>query len=427
MQKANALTALKAARQIAKGTLTPQALLEACLERIAARPEIEAWAALDASQNEQEIARINAIPTDRRGPLFGVPVGIKDIYDTADLPTAYGSPVYKGHRPAWDAAAVARLRAAGAVILGKTVTTEFAYWKAGETRNPHDLSRTPGGSSSGSAAGVADFMVPLATGSQTVASTIRPAAYCGIVGFKPSYGLISLTGVKTLASSLDTAGVFGRSVADVALLAGVMAGRKGWFRNTSAKQPPRLRLAPTADWDQVSPEGVEAVRQAASVCEAGGARVDESPPPSAFADLSRHQNTVLAFEAARDLASEWHHHGSQLSPQISELIEEGLAIGPEDYDAARGARQSCLGNLDALFGDAEVLLAPSTTGEAPLFEDGTGDPLMSRAWTLLGLPSLTLPCGTGPSGLPLGLQLAARPGSDGELLRIGRWIEARLA
>ncbi len=421
------LDARSGAESIARGDITAAELAAACLARIDERESVVgAWQILDRGLVESQVKRLDGLAKEARGPLHGLPVGIKDIYDTCDMPTAYGSEIYAGNRPVWDAAAVARLRAAGAVILGKTVTTEFAYWKAGKTRNPHDASRTPGGSSSGSAAGVADFMMPLAIGSQTVASTMRPASYCGVVGFKPSFGRISLAGVKPLAGSLDTAGVFARTVADAALIAGVMAGRDDWTGETGPEKP-SLRVARTPDWDQVSPEALLVFESAVSLLRSAGAGVSDSDAPDPFKPLSTVQNTVLAFEAAREFSSEWLHHRARLSSQISELIEEGLAIEPDRYERAVSARRVALETIDELFAGADVLLAPSTLGEAPPIEDGTGDPLMSRAWTLLGLPSITLPCGKGPAGLPLGLQVAARPGRDHDLIAAAKWIEAQLA
>lgn len=425
-QELNKLDAQSGTQAIVRGDITAAELTAACLERIDEREgAIGVWQFLDRDLIETQVKHLDGLPKDVRGPLHGLPVGIKDIYDTYDMPTGYGSEIYAGNRPPWDAAAVARLRAAGAVILGKTVTTEFAYWKAGKTCNPHDISRTPGGSSSGSAAGVADFMMPLAIGSQTVASTMRPASYCGVVGFKPSFGRISLAGVKPLAGSLDTAGVFARSVSDAALIAGVMAGRPDW-NGEARTDSPSLRIARTADWDQVSPEALEAFEGAVSGVRSAGANVLDDAAPEPFKPLSSAQNTMLAFEAAREFSSEWLHHRKRLSPQISDLIEEGLAIGPDQYEHAVGERNHALQALEDLFAGADVLLAPSTLAEAPPIEAGTGDPLMSRAWTLLGLPSISLPCGKGPAGLPLGLQVAARPGHDRRLIAAAQWIEARL-
>lgn len=421
------MDALSCAQAIAGKRIAPDELIAACLVRIEEREEsIGAWQFLDQDIINAQLKRLELVPEDERGPLHGIPVGVKDVYDTADMPTAYGSQIYQDNRPPWDAASVALLRAAGAVILGKTVSTEFAYWKAGKTRNPHNKSRTPGGSSSGSSASVADFMVPLATGSQTVASTMRPAAYCGVVGYKPSFGRVSVAGIKALAGSLDTVGVFARSVSDAALIAGVMGKRPDWFAREGKTTTPVLRLARTSDWTHATSEAVSAVEQTANSLMADGASITNVEIGGIFTSLSDVQNTVLAFEAAREFSSEWNNHRDQLSPQITELIEEGLAITPDKYETALNDRERSIASLDELFGDADVLLAPSAAGEAPPIEDGTGDPIMSRAWTLMGLPSISLPCGVGPSGLPLGLQIAARPGKDTELIAAARWIEERL-
>ena len=398
-----------------------------CRERIEARDsEVLAWKALDWDFVGRQIDELAKRSMDERGPLFGLPVGIKDIFDTADLPTGYGSEIYEGHQPGADAAAVARLRAAGAIILGKTVSTEFAYWKAGPTRNPLDFKRTPGGSSSGSVAAVADGMVPLAIGSQTAASTIRPAAYCGIVGFKPTQGLVSLAGVKALSSSLDTVGVFAKDVAGVGLLSGVLAGRPDLMAQPEPGSAPRLALRTSPEWEKVTPSALDAVKKTTDLAARHGADVMADEVPATFAGLADIQTTIMAYEAARELAHERRCHFDRLSQPLRDLLTQGESISSAAYDDACRQRDEGLIALDELFGDADVLLAPSTPGEAPLFEDGTGDPVMSRAWTLLGLPSITLPCGTGDNGLPLGLQIAARPRQDSQLLDVATWLEQRL-
>jgi len=399
-----------------------------CRGRIESRDkDVKAWKALDWDFVGRQIDELAARPTEQRGPLFGQPVGIKDVFDTADLPTGYGSDIYEGHQPGADAAAVARLRAAGAIILGKTVSTEFAYWKAGPTRNPLDLARTPGGSSSGSAAAVADGMVPFAIGSQTAASTIRPAAYCGIVSFKPSRGLISLAGVKALGNSLDTVGVFAKDIAGVGLLAGVLTGRPGLLAPTASPSPPRLALRKSPEWDQVAPSAMEAVKKAADLAARNKADLTTGDAPPAFAGLADAQTSVMAYEAARELAHEHRCHFDALSEPLRELLTEGENISSTTYDDNCRRRDECLSNIDLLFSDADALLAPSALGEAPLFDEGTGDPVMSRTWTLLGLPSITLPCGFGENGLPIGLQIAMRPHQDEKLLAIAAWFEQLLA
>ncbi len=409
------------------GETGPEALAAQCRRRIDAREaEVMAWQELDWDFVRRQLDGLAARPENARGALYGVPVGVKDLFDTADLPTAYGSDIYQGNRPAADAAAVARLRAEGAIIVGKTVSTEFAYWKAGKTRNPHNLRHTPGGSSSGSAAAVADGMVPLAIGSQTAASTIRPAAYCGIVGFKPTSGLISLAGAKTLAASLDAVGVFAKTVAGVAVLAGALSGRREWMTLEEAP-PPRLAMASSPEWNQVSPAARDAVQRAADLAAHHGATVRRENVPPSFSELAGVQTTIMAYEAARDLADERRRHFDRLSQPLRDLLMEGEGISPAAYDRACSQRDEGIRTLDELFGDADVLLAPSALGEAPLFEAGTGDPVMSRAWTLLGLPSISIPCGTGPNGLPLGLQIAGRPRQDNRLLAIADWLAQLLA
>ncbi|MBT3305860.1 MAG: amidase [Alphaproteobacteria bacterium] len=403
-------------------------IIARCREKIESRDsEVLAWKALDWDFVGRQIDELAKLPRDARGPLFGLPVGIKDIFDTADLPTGYGSAIYEGHQPGADAAAVARLRAAGAIILGKTVSTEFAYWKAGPTRNPLDLERTPGGSSSGSVAAVADGMVPLAIGSQTAASTIRPAAYCGIVGFKPTWGLISLAGVKALSNSLDTVGIFSKDVAGAGLLSGVLAGRPGLMAPAEPGSSPRLALRTSPEWEKVAPSALDAVKKTADLAARHGADVKADEVPATFAGLADIQTTIMAYEAARELAHERRCHFDRLSQPLRDLLTQGESISSAAYDHACRKRDECLNEIDSLFGDADALLAPSTLGEAPLFEEGTGDPILSRAWTLLGLPSITLPCGIGENGFPLGLQIAARPRQDQHLLAIAAWLEQLLA
>ena len=410
---------------LASGALTPRGLVGTCRARIAARePEVMAWAALDAAAIEAERARVETIPAAHRGPLWGLPVAVKDVFDTADLPTTYGSEIYAGHRPAADAAAVARLRAAGALVLGKTVSTEFAWWQAGPTRNPHDPARTPGGSSQGSAAAVADGMVPLALGSQTAASTIRPAAFCGCVGLKPTHGLISTAGVKALAGSFDTVGVFARRVGDAALLAGVLSG-EAW--GALAPAPPMgIARWKGPEWAAAEGPAVEAVEAALARLAAAGATVTDAPVRPPFDRLTAAHGQVLAAEAARDLAHEARTGWDRLSRPLRDLLETGAALPAAERAAARALIGACARDLDGLFGGAALLAAPSAIGEAVPRERGTGNPDMSRAFTALGLPAISIPCGAGPAGLPLGLQLVARPGEDAALLSAALWAEGVL-
>jgi len=404
------------------GAVDAAALAAACHREIENRDgAIGAWIALDWAAVAEQVHALQARPAWRELPLAGLPVGVKDIFDTRDFPTAYGSDIYAGHRPAADAAAVARLREAGAIVVGKTVSTEFAYWKAGKTRNPLDPARSPGGSSSGSAAAVAAGMVPLAIGSQTAASTIRPAAYCGIVGFKPSLGLISLAGVKSLANSLDTVGVFARDVTGAALIASVLTGRPGLARPIGPVAPPSFHLARAVEWAAVQPDTLARTLIAADRLRDAGATVTDGDCAPPFTELAAVQTAIMALEAARELAAERLDHDERLSPQLRELFATGMSITAADYDAACGMRDVALADLEPLFAGAEFLLAPSAPAEAPLFEDGTGSPDMSRSWTLLGLPSITVPIGTGAAGLALGLQIAGRPREERRLLEAADW------
>ncbi len=401
---------LAAFREAAASTNVP-AELAAVIHAAASAGEatIGAWQVLDQQAIERQAALLMARPGWRDLPLAGVAVGVKDIFDTTDFITACGSRIYAKRRPGADAAAVAILREAGAILPGKTVTTEFAYWQQGKTRNPHDLARSPGGSSSGSAAAVAAGMVPLAIGSQTAASTIRPAAYCGIVGFKPGLHRISLAGVKGLAGSMDTAGCFANSVADVAFLAGVLARRPDWAEARWPDQAlPSLHCAEAPELEQVAPWMRDAIFAVAERLAGAGAALTCGPVPSTFVPLVQVQARLMAAEAARDLAAEAVAYPDDLSAPLLTLIAEGQALSPRQQEADWAARHAAAGEIEALFAGADLLLAPSALDEAPLFEAGTGSPDLSRAWTLLGLPSLSLPAGRGPSACPLGCSL--RPG-----------------
>ena len=422
MDALHTLTATEAQAAIADGRFTSEALVAACLERIAARePALGAWQAI-----EPEAALDQARQRDReppRGPLHGVPVAIKDIIHTADLPTEFGSTIYAGHRPAWDSACVAALRAAGAVILGKTVTTEFAYFEPGKTANPRDLTRTPGGSSSGSAAAVADCMVPLALGTQTAGSVIRPAAFCGVFGYKGTYGLFNMGGIKTFAPSLDTLGGMARSVADLELLNRVLV--RAEMPAPRFRPPPRIGLCRTHEWSRASDESRHAVERAAALFAEGGATVAEAVLPSSFADLCEAQATVLAFESARTFLYEWTHHRQRISAKLAELVEQGLGCDYRTYGAALALGEVARREIEALFAEHDVLLAPSAIGEPPA-KDSTGDPLFNRLWTFLHVPCINVPGFSGPAGLPLGVQLIAARHDDRGLLAAAEWAAARI-
>jgi amidase len=413
--------AAEAARRIARGETSAAALLEAVVARIVAQePRVRAYAALDL-----DAARAQAAALDRgapRGPLHGVPIAVKDVFDTADLPTAYGSAIWAGHRPRADAAAVALARAAGAVILGKTVTTEFASYTPGATANPHDVTRTPGGSSSGSAAAVAAGMACAAFGTQTAGSIIRPAAYCGVVGYKPSFGMIPRAGMKPLAESFDTAGTLAPTVADAALLASVAAGRADIAAPQAPEAWPVIGLLRTDWWDEAEPAQHAALEALARALSAAGARVVDLPAPGIARANDRH-SAAMAWEVARAFAWERAAAPQLFSPKFTEICDRGLRITPAEHAAIRADLARACVVLRALFEGCDVVLTPSAPGEAPRGLAATGAPTFNRIWSLLGGPCLSLPCGYGAEAMPLGAQLAALPGQDALLLGTALRVE----
>ncbi len=420
------LGAREAAALIAEERLTAVELTEACLARIEARDgEVRAWAHLNP-----EAALAQASACDARapvGPLHGIPVGIKDIMDTADMPTEYGSPIYRDHRPATDAICVARVRAAGGVVLGKTVSTEFAHRQPNiQTRNPHDSARTPGGSSSGSAAAVADFMVPLAFGTQTGGSIIRPASYCGVYGYKPTYDTIAVTGVKPLAPGLDTVGTFARNLDDIAWFGAALSSGEPRDIPPWSGAAPRVGLTRTYEWPQAEAATVEAVETAAARLDEAGATVTEVTLPSEFAGLAEAQVTIMRVEAARALAWERENHLDRLSPPMRDFLDRGAGISVEVYDSAITLARECRARLAEAFAGNDVLLTASAQGEAPIGLESTGDAVFNRNWTLLHVPCVTIPFGLGPNGMPVGVQLVAQPGEHGRLLSAAKWIATRL-
>lgn len=408
------------AAAVRAGRLAPAAVVEACLARIAAREgAVEAWAAVGAAGAQAAARAVRA-----EGLLAGVPFGVKDVLDAAGFPTAMGARGYEGFRPPFDAGCVGLARAAGGIVLGKTATCEFAGTTPAATRNPLDLRATPGGSSAGSAAAVADFMVPFAFGTQTGGSVLRPAAFCGIVGFKPSFGVWPVSGMKPAAHSFDTVGVLTRSAEDAAVVHAALTGGAP----VAAAGPPRIGLLRSHLDDTVTAAAVAACEAAAARLAAAGAQVAEVAAPPDFAALTAHRATVNAWERARNLAGEWLADPGLLSPGLRALVERGLAIPAADHAAARAAVEGLRARAAGLFfGAADILLLPTAPGEAPEGLDGTGDPRLQEMWTALHLPSLTLPFGTCPRGLPLGLQLVGPPLGDAGLLAAARRVEARLA
>ena len=420
MEKLNELSATAAARAIAAGEITSEALTAACLDRIGYRePDVEAWEYIDP-----EAALAEARARDRvapLGPLHGVPVAFKDIIDTADMPTTYGSPIYAGHRPAGDAACVALVRAAGGVVLGKTVTTEFAFINPGKTRNPHNPAYSPGGSSSGSAAGVADFMVPLAFGTQTGGSVIRPASFCGVVGYKPTLGQFSYTGVKLLAGSLDTLGAFARHVEDLALLRAALLEAPSNVNMLDTL--PRLGFCRTPWWDQADPSTQSAVSAAAESARTAGAVVEDVSLPGEFAALGDANQTIMVYEGRRSLAYEFANHEDRLSARLKSKIPLDLSISYGAYRDAIGVAIDCRRLFNGLLDNYDALIVPSAVGEAPEGLESTGNALFNRPWTTIGAPCITLPWHRGRNGLPVGVQLVARTGADEALLAVARWVE----
>ena len=408
---------------IARRDVTAEAIVSDCLDRIDEREGIVgAWAFVD-----RELALRAARDCDRgvsKGALHGVPIGVKDIIDTADMPTEMGSPIYRGYRPRADAACVALLRAAGAVILGKTVTAEFAGVTPGKTAHPLDPSHTPGGSSSGSAAAVADFMVPAALGTQTGGSVIRPAAFCGVFGYKPSFGRFNRAGVKPAAESLDTIGLIARTIDDLRLLDAALIGEMAAPQPPA--QPPVIGLCRTHLWKNAEAATVAAIEDTAARLAAAGAKVIETELPDEFAALTGARERINNYERSRALAYEWHHHREQLSERLCRAIERGFALSYDDYSAAMALTEQCRARIGGIFGSVEILLTPATPGEAPKGLDSTGDPRFQEMWTQLHVPTLTLPTHRGPAGLPVGIQLVAPVGCEDRLFAIGAWMWERL-
>lgn len=417
------LTAVQALAEMAAGRLSAAALAEACLARTAERePVVQAFAYLDP-----ELVRRAAAAVDAQGdgrPLHGIPAGFKDIMDTADMPTACNSPIYAGHRPYADSSVVAFTRAAGGIVFGKTVTTEFANRFPGPTTNPLDPARTPGGSSSGSAAAVAARMIPLALGTQTSGSAIRPAAYCGIHGFKGSWGEISYAGVKLTSATLDTVGIYARSLADIALYRSVLTGTPPVSLTVGGVGLPRVGLCPSPWRDQASPAMLGMLDTVATALSAAGAQVRDFALPPHFAMLIDAQRWVSAYEGSRSLAWEKTFHRGLISADLRDgRIRDGEGCSAELYRASARLGERCRIEMDALFDDVDVLLTPAAPGEAPLGLRETGSAVFNTIWTILHVPCVTIPGHVGPNGMPLGFQLVARRGADRTLLEIASWVE----
>ncbi len=411
--------------------------------RIAERDgDIDAWAFYDPSQ-VLDTARRSSMHTwtaASRLPLGGIPIAIKDIIDTAGMPTEIGSPIFKGRVPERDAFVVERLKQLGAIVMGKTVTTEFAWSFPGKTRNPHNKNHTPGGSSSGSAAAVAAGFVPAALGTQTMGSVIRPAAYCGVVGYKPSYGLISRRGIHPFANTLDHVGVFTRSVPDAGFLAHLLMGYDGndsscvstggfvpgAFSMPKSSKPPRLALVRTPAWPLADEAQKNCLYDNAETLRRAGARVDEVALPPQFDDALPAAQTIMRCEAALIFAPLREKHPDKVSASIDDVVTTGQAFSAHDYLKALNVRMTSRAALrDILYG-YDALITPPATGEAPEGLSATGNPAFCAIWSLLGVPAITIPVKIGPNGLPLGLQIVGEYLGDQRLLGVAAWCENRL-
>jgi Asp-tRNA(Asn)/Glu-tRNA(Gln) amidotransferase A subunit family amidase len=436
----NWLSAGDAARALRDGAFSAEQLTQACLARVReADPQVQAWAFLDEAHALNQASARDLDRSEGRpiGPLHGIPVGIKDIIDTCDMPTEDGTVLHAGRMPAHDATVVAKLRAAGAIILGKTVTTECATYSPGKTRNPHNPEHTPGGSSSGSAAAVAAGMVPLALGSQTNGSVIRPASFCGVYGFKPTHGLISRHGVLKLSRSLDHVGMFARTLDDIALLSEILGG---WdendpdtraraaipFREIAAQEPPLEPLfafvkPPT--WDRADAETREAFDE---LLEHLKDRIVEIELPASTAEALEWHRTVMQAEMAANLDREFEQGADKLSESLRGQLARGRELPALEYLRALARMPLLNAGFEEMFERCSAFITPAAPGTAPKGLQSTGDPSFCSIWTFCGMPALNLPLMKGANGLPIGVQLVGQRGEDARLLRTARWLVGRL-
>jgi Asp-tRNA(Asn)/Glu-tRNA(Gln) amidotransferase A subunit family amidase len=394
--------------------------VKACLARISERePLVSAWAHLGAEAALDEARLRDA--TRPLGALHGVPVAVKDVIDVKGMPTGMGSPIYEGFQPAADASCVSLLRAAGAVIIGKTVTAEFAGIKSGPTRNPHCLTKTPGGSSSGSAAAVADNMVPVAFGTQTGGSILRPASYCGVVGFKPSFNSINRAGLKFAAESFDTIGHLCRTVEDAALFWRVLVGKAEQPLDV-ASRPPRVALFRSHHWARAKDETLKAISSTVSRLEKLGCVVPEIVVPEGFDGLSSVRKTINDYERARALSWEWQAYRSQISDQLAAVIANGLSLSYDQYLQGKMEVARWRGWFNEATADYDAVLTPVVDGEAPDGLEFTGSSAFQETWTMFHVPAISLPLCQGPNGLPVGIQLVGKLNHDERLLAIAHWL-----
>ncbi len=421
MNDAHSLRTLS--RRIGRREISCAAVARIFLDRVEAREAtVRAWTHCDPAQVQAQARALDASPLST--PLHGLPVGVKDVFDTFDMPTSYGSPIYAQHQPRTDAAVVAHLRRMGGLVFGKTVTTEFATFPPGPTTNPHNAAHTPGGSSSGSAAAVADGMAPVAFGTQTTGSIIRPAAFCGAVGYKPSFGLLPRVGVKAISDCLDTVGCFTRNVADAAFFVGALSGRP--LAATAGLDHPSIGLCLTAQWLHAQPETRQLFERLGGQLSAAGANVRDFTLPSTYDGINDAQDLIWSYEMAGCLADEHRRFPDLLRERLRRQLDYGRTIKPATYDAAMALARQCRRAFADTITGFDVLVVPSCPGEAPKGLEATGDPVFNRTWSLLHTPCVHVPITRGPNGLPLGLQVVGRIGDDARTLACADWIEARL-
>ena len=421
----NELTATEIVKKIVSGSTTAEEVMHDCLARIHEREgSVRAFVSLDENLAMERARRSDV--SGKPGQLRGVPFVIKDIIDTVDFPAGWGSAIYEGRRPRRNASCVELLLTEGAIPVGKSVTTEFACFNPGKTTNPHNPGHTPGGSSSGSAAAVADCMVPLGLGSQTAASLVRPAAFCGVFAYKASHGMIDLEGVMGLAQSLDSLGMLARSVSDLRLSNRALCRvppQPIWNSDTA----PRIALFRGPHWSECSIKARDACTRAMSRLSDSGAEVAEIAFPETYLELAAAHKTVMAFEVATARLFEYNNHRQKLSPKFTELVQDGLSTPVGEYRDALDMRDRAQRQLDTMFTDLDAFLCPAAADEAPSGLDSTGDPLFSRIWTLLKLPAVSIPCAKGENGLPIAVQLVGRRNEDARLLAAADWVANTLA
>ncbi|MDB5919953.1 MAG: putative amidase [Massilia sp.] len=424
MKDLTKLTATQAAALIANKEISSVELTRACLQRIRERNgDVGAWRHLN---EEFSLAQaLQADNTPARTPLHGIPFGVKDVIDTKDFPTEYGSQVHTGRRPGADALCVARLREAGAVLLGKVVTTEYAMFTPNETRHPLNLAHTAGGSSSGTAAAVADMHVPIALGNQTAGSLIRPAAFCGVFGLKPTHGLVPGTGILPLQPLFDTLGYMARSIDDLQSFFSI-ASESNQVAVWDGQRRLRIGLCRTGQWQFAQPESRYVLEQTARQLADQGIEVEQFDLPAKYADLVATHHTVLWKGISESLRADYNAARDKISPRLVSIIEEGLRTTPEEYAQQCAIVDDCRNAINDAFGDFDAIICPSAPGEAPAGR-ATGDPIFQVVWTLLGVPVMNLPVGSGPNRLPVGVQLVGKRHDDARLIALGKYLMQRLS